>query len=420
MSGAENGAMRLETGSLVATFHRVGSLIPPGQELATIAKDTTVAQALRIMEERHFSQLPVTAGRALLGVFSYRSFSQEAARRQRKERNTVLADLPVEEFMEDFPYAAPGDDWTKIHRHLDEKDGLFVGHSDDFEGLITTMDVYHYFRDIADPFILIAEIEETLRGLIVRCIPDKERREVLERNLAGAYSNGVPRRLVDLTLNDFVLVVTAQENWKYFGEVLGKGERDRNYAVAKLKDVPDLRNDAFHFKRKLSPREMKVLADCRNWLYRAVRAYEGVRQNAQQSQAPPTLTAPHPIYEHLAAQLTPAARDFYHWLVAEIGRRPLDFDVKKSKGSFSVRWRASGTPASFAFAYAPDKLSVYLADLKLVPDELAGLRRALLRFGVFVESGKHTLNAPISQVDGTRLRNSCLYLLDWLAGIGNK
>jgi CBS domain-containing protein len=408
------------TQSLVETFHRAGSLIPKGQKLVTISKDTTVAEALKLMEDNHFSQLPVVSGKAMLGVFSYRSFSQEAAERQKSSRNEVLADLPVEEFLEYFLYIPPNEDWATIQRHLDEKDTFFVGHPDDVVGLVTTMDVYHYFRNIADPFILMAEIEVTLRLLIAERIPVEDRDTVFTRCLAGAYQSArVPREPDDLTLDNSIIIITSRDNWPYFQEVLGKSEGARKKAVEKLKPIPKWRNDTFHFRRTLQPYEKKKLEDCRNWLRRAVRAYIG-----QQSIFPETRTEPVTATKtesrklkqpRIAAEPLPLAAEFFNWLVREVEKRPRDYVIKNHKASFSIRLRSGTSTIGILWAYNPEKLSIYFADLKLPPAELAELRRNLLAYGVFIESGKHTLNALISQINGDQLRQACLYLLNKLA-----
>ena len=64
------------TGSLAELFHLVGRLVPDGQQVVAAPPNMTVAEAIRIMSEHNFTQLPVTAGKAVLGVFSFRSLAQ--------------------------------------------------------------------------------------------------------------------------------------------------------------------------------------------------------------------------------------------------------------------------------------------------------------------------------------------------------
>src|SRR5688572_4326023 len=60
-------------------FHRVNRVIPLDQEVVSIGPNTAVKEAVRLMQEHGFSQLPVMEGKEVLGVFSYRSFGRALA-----------------------------------------------------------------------------------------------------------------------------------------------------------------------------------------------------------------------------------------------------------------------------------------------------------------------------------------------------
>jgi hypothetical protein len=57
-------------------FHRINRVIPLDQLLVSVSPDTPVVEAIRLMQKRGFSQLPVIEGTELLGVFSYRSLGE--------------------------------------------------------------------------------------------------------------------------------------------------------------------------------------------------------------------------------------------------------------------------------------------------------------------------------------------------------
>ena len=421
--------------SIVAAFHRAGSLIPKDQKLIAIKKDTKVAEALRIMKDDNYSQLPVMAGQTVLGIFSYRSFALEAARRQRSQRNTVLSDLPVEEFMEDFPYIAASEDWTKIQRQLDEKDGFFVGHPEAIDGLVTTMDVYHYFRNIADPFIHIAEIEIPLRRIIADRIPPDRRAEVFGHVLRGSYAEGdIPKHPKELSLNDEVLIVTSAEHWHFFKDVLGAREGGRNIAAQKFKDIPNLRNDVLHFKRELERHELDKLIDCRHWLHRCIRAYEGELKSKEQHSEPTNAevknTKPQRTRrktagkndmnrQRLEAESSPVAAAFFKWVVDETEFRRPSFTIGWHKVSFSVRRRVSKGTVGILFCYpSKNKFDVYLGDLKQSPVVIAELRQSLNNFNVLTETGKHTFQAPVYENNIEQLKQIYHFALDQLERCG--
>jgi hypothetical protein len=127
------------------------------------------------------------------------------------------------------------------------------------------------------------------------------------------------------------------------------------------------------------------------------------------------LALANPGYQRLAAEFIPAANEFYTWLLVEAQQRAQDYAIGWHKRSFSIRLRTNGRPAGFAYGYSPDRFEIYFNYLNLSPAELAELRRALLAYGVFTETGKSTLVAQVSQVNGERLREASRYLLDRLA-----
>jgi CBS domain-containing protein len=81
-------------------FHLIKQVLPDEQQPVTVAGETTVADALKLMQERGFSQLPVVDadGRKVFGVSSYRSFAQGIRRLSPKVREP--SSLPVEEFLD--------------------------------------------------------------------------------------------------------------------------------------------------------------------------------------------------------------------------------------------------------------------------------------------------------------------------------
>jgi hypothetical protein len=57
-------------------FHRLNSVLPIDQILISVLPETPVHEALALLGKHGFSQLPVIVGQQVLGLFSYRSFSQ--------------------------------------------------------------------------------------------------------------------------------------------------------------------------------------------------------------------------------------------------------------------------------------------------------------------------------------------------------
>ncbi|MCI0730562.1 MAG: CBS domain-containing protein [Chloroflexi bacterium] len=267
-----------ETESLVASFHRVESLIPAGQKLVAAQPEMRVADALKLMQEHHYSQLPVVAGNVVLGVFSYRSFSARVIAKQ-KQTKSSLGDLPVEEFLEDFEYVHTAEDWNRVLRHLDQDDAFFVGHRSDLKGMVTTMDVLQYFRHLANPFIMLAEIELSLRQIIQACIEASALPQSIAISLQTAYQGkDIPRTLDEMTFNDYAQIITDRQNWPYFETMFGSQETTHKQTGERLRQLRDWRNVVFHFRRPLEEWELNSLAEHRDWLQRRARAFDARRK----------------------------------------------------------------------------------------------------------------------------------------------
>lgn len=263
--------------SLAELFHLVKSLIPEDQKLIVAGPEMRVAQAVRLMQRHNFSQLPVVAGRAVLGVFSFRSLTTRLLEMGKISEH--FGDLPVDEFMVQFEFAQLSDNWESIVRHLDRDDGVLVGNRDELLGILTPMDVLSYLRDIASPFVLLAEIELSLRRIVGACVTGDEVQTCAQRCLTGKYPpDEIPNALSEMTFNDYVQIIGDGRNWPHFEAAFGKGDWQRKMTASRLREVRVLRNDVFHFKRRLLAEDMEKLTKRREWLQMKTRAFEAKRQ----------------------------------------------------------------------------------------------------------------------------------------------
>lgn len=264
------------TGSLAELFHLVGQLVPEGQRLVTAPPNMTVAEALRLMSDHNFSQLPVVAGKAVLGVFSYRSLAQRLLGMRQMPED--VGNLPVDEFAEQFQFVQPLDNWESILKHLDREDGVLVGHRELLRGILTPMDVLGYLHRIASPFVMLAEIELSLRRIITACVNEEELRICIRNSLAQKYDEeGLPIDLSEMTFADYVQIIGDGRNWPHFVTVFGEGEWQRKTTAGRLRQAGELRNEVFHFRREMGSQDLEILSALRDWLQMKARAFEGVK-----------------------------------------------------------------------------------------------------------------------------------------------
>src|SRR5947199_5609791 len=89
MSQNANDRLRdgIDNRSVTGLFHRLNSVLPTDQKIISVLPETPVQEALDLLNTYGFSQLPVMVGQQVLGLFSYRSFSQAVIKLSGNHKN---------------------------------------------------------------------------------------------------------------------------------------------------------------------------------------------------------------------------------------------------------------------------------------------------------------------------------------------
>lgn len=273
-----------DTRSVTELFHRLNNVLPLDQQIVDVSPDLSAVDALKKMEEYRFSQLPVVVGREVLGVFSYRSFSNAViAHSQNATKNQKFnpLELLVEDCLEKATFARVTDEFVEWFEFIDQHSAVLVGEPNRLQGIVTAMDILRYLYGVASPFVLIAEIELGLRAMMQLAVDADTLAACARECLKEKYQhqNELPTQLEDMTFNDYVQVVGDGRSWDHFQAIMG-GSRVRTRA--RLEQLRDLRNVIFHFKREITVVEYETLAAGRAWMLLRVRTAEARRQEAKQ------------------------------------------------------------------------------------------------------------------------------------------
>jgi hypothetical protein len=212
----------------------------------------------------------------VLGSFSYRSFARRAV--QLQQGHGPLEELPVEEFLEDLEIARATEELASIFTALDRDDAVLIGGPDDLQAIVAPMDVLRYLYRLTQPYVQLGEVERALRMVVAASASPQELIECTRHALVHEYEgreDKLPSRAEDLTLGQLVSVVRDSRNWPRFAPLLGSR---RELVAARLRPLPDLRNDVFHFRRELTDEDRATITEVRNWLLgrlRGTRLAEG-------------------------------------------------------------------------------------------------------------------------------------------------
>lgn len=261
MSEEDLTSLGSNNSALLDNFHRISNVLPKEQSVKPITSDTRVIDALNIMKRNNYSQLAVSYEGEIIGVFSYRSFSLKLLKT--KPLPTSIDDLIVENFIEQLTYHSKHDGFNEVIGILDKDDAILLGSNDNLQGIISSIDILNYLYGFTKSFIMISEIELTLRELIFCVIKPNELNEVIKRYANNLNNENPPDSLDKLTFAHYVSIISNGDIWDRFKMIFSD---DRKRVYSRLKRINEIRNIVFHFKHKLTEEESYDLCEHRDWL----------------------------------------------------------------------------------------------------------------------------------------------------------
>ena len=265
----EGLAGRDELGLVKEHFHQINRVIPEKQELLSILPTCLVRDAVGLMLKNRYSQLPVVQDGKVLGVFSFRSLSKITARatvEEIRDQKCAPGDLEVEEFVEYLQYARTDQEIEDVFDFMARDNAVLIGTPSNLIGILTPMDFLEYLYQVASPYVLLSEIELSLRVLIASVLDSDQIKTMAKRVLASKYKDPtkIPTELRRMSFDDYRLLVVHDEGWKACSAAFGRRQKSVSGKLARL---GELRNDVFHFRRELTIEDHETLVEQRNWLY---------------------------------------------------------------------------------------------------------------------------------------------------------
>lgn len=265
-------------------FGPAKALLPSGQEVLVVPESAPAWDALERMIDEDYSQVPVLdeAG-SVTGVFSWKSFGKRVL--DLRGNKLDATDLCVRDCMEEAVFVHPetyidtdkATDWSQVAYVL-------VGSPDQVIGVLSVADVFGRLNDFAEAFVLLYEVELDLRDMITDVLSPKEiesvcgdftqstppLREMVER-ICNEYDGIVTperldpivadltpknirpiRSLAELSFSHYLEIVCSKKRWPAFESLFMS---PRELVQSDMKQVNDLRNIVFHFRRQITTRD---------------------------------------------------------------------------------------------------------------------------------------------------------------------
>lgn len=243
----------LATAQIDPTY-RISRLESANKEPVSVKPDSTLQQAVTQMLTNDFSQLPVmTTPRDVKGVVSWKTIGSRLAL---KRPCSVVSDC-----MEPAHVVGSDDSLFSAISTIAAHDYVLVqGKDKKICGIVTASDFNDQFRKLAEPFLVVGEIEHGVRRLIHGKFTEKELTDAKAPGEDGRTIEGV----ADLTFGEYIRLLENEKRWKKVGL-----EIDRVEFVARLNKVREIRNDVMHFDPDgLEPTDMELLREFAQFLRR--------------------------------------------------------------------------------------------------------------------------------------------------------
>jgi CBS domain-containing protein len=220
-----------------------------------VSTDKTVGDALTLMVEHDFSQLPIVDKDGnLCGIITEATINRTY---YHVGGSISLLGLPVTHCQTKPATIAPDSDIFEALDLLKNEYAVVVVEHDKPVGILTDYDTTHFFRDISEGLILVEDIEVTLRQYIESAFPsEKERREAIKLAL------GQHKDYDRLGFWHHMQLVTAEGNWDKFQPVF---ESKELFSLL-LDQVRQIRNQLAHFRGRPDLVQHDALLCARDWL----------------------------------------------------------------------------------------------------------------------------------------------------------
>jgi hypothetical protein len=269
------------------------------------------------MMDHDYSQLPVVdAGNFLLGMITY-----ESIMRAMRSFNVKVDGIAVRDAMIKPPQHLQDDDLFDLLDDLQRTNAVIIIDLDSHPiAIVTSYDTTEYLRERTEDTMRLEEIELTIKDLIKLAYKNAEG-GLDEQGLSEAVDSlyvardqpgsGRAKTFEDLTLNDYIILLTEKRAWENLTPVL---QIKREALIELLQKVRRIRNDIAHFRSQISPRDRDDLRYCAEWLTKRYQEYQSLHRagsiSAKASSAGDAVK-PEPRQSAAKSEPLPAVQVFY-------------------------------------------------------------------------------------------------------------
>lgn len=212
---------------------RIALLPAANKPPISIKRDAELQRAITLMLMHDFSQLPVTQNdRDVDGMISWRSIiiAQFCDTKPSVVRDCLDRKVSIVKF--DDPL------FDAVKTVMDQGVVLVRGQDGKITGLVTVTGIGEQFIALAEPFLILEQIENHIRAWLDGCFTVEQLKDTLEPSDKSREVEAIS----DLTFGEYIRLLEKPENWQNL-----KLSLDRAIFTRRLDEVRRIRNDVVHF-----------------------------------------------------------------------------------------------------------------------------------------------------------------------------
>jgi CBS domain-containing protein len=232
--------------------YRISKLAAANNKPLSVRPDASLREAVTLMMANDFSQLPVmTNERDTKGIVSWLSIGTRTVLGH--GRNYVREAMDVH-----HEIRADASMFQAIPTIVQHGYVLVRGPDNKITGIVTASDLSLQFQQVAEPFLLLSEIENHVRSLLSGKFDKADLVAVRDPSDSAREIDDVS----DLTFGEYLRLLENEERWEKLELNL-----DRKTFCNHLDQVRIIRNDVMHFDPDGVPQsDLEKLRDCAKFL----------------------------------------------------------------------------------------------------------------------------------------------------------
>jgi len=232
--------------------HRLGRLDAANRPPVSVKPDAQLEEGVTLMMTKDFSQLPVmTTVREVKGMISWRTIGRRLALKRPCSAVRDCMEPPEIVSIDESIFSAISR--VAVHDYV-----LVQGNDKTICGIVTASDFNDQFLRLAEPFLLVGEVENGVRQILYGKFTAKE----LEEAKAPGDDARTIGAVSDLTFGEYIRLLESEKGWQKLNLAI-----DRVEFVARLEKIRTVRNDVMHFDPDgLEPSDLTALREFARFL----------------------------------------------------------------------------------------------------------------------------------------------------------